>query len=128
IAQAQVGTAPLGGGEFLLSYPLDNPSRPRLLYLLSFPSFEFHVVRILMTHHVFFLLLLCVLLFSLARLCFLGWSHHGPAQSRTAAKRTSLHRLRHRHAPHLIAPLVASPASPRRVEVHRLCLCGPGAR
>jgi transposase-like protein/IS1 family transposase len=46
-----------------------------------------------MTHHVFFLLLLCVLLFSLARLCFLGWSHHGPAQSRTAAKRTLLHRL-----------------------------------
>jgi transposase-like protein/IS1 family transposase len=45
-----------------------------------------------MTHHVFFLLLLCVLLFSLARLCFLGWFYHGPAQL-AAAKRTSLHRL-----------------------------------
>jgi hypothetical protein len=27
-----------------------------------------------MTHHLFFLLLLGVLLFSLARMCFLGWS------------------------------------------------------
>jgi hypothetical protein len=45
-----------------------------------------------MTHHVFLLLLLCVLLFSLARLCFLGWSHHGPARL-AAAKRSTLHRL-----------------------------------
>src|SRR5258708_9296840 len=45
-----------------------------------------------MTLHVLFLLLLCVLMFSLARLCFLCWPHRGPAQS-AAAKRTPLHRL-----------------------------------
>jgi hypothetical protein len=53
-----------------------------------------------MTHHVFFLLLLCVLLFSLARLCFLGWSDHGPAQSRAAAKCTLLHRFLKPRSPH----------------------------
>jgi transposase-like protein len=45
-----------------------------------------------MTHHVFLLLLLCLLLFSLARLCFLGWLHHAPAQL-AAAKRGRLPRL-----------------------------------
>jgi transposase-like protein/IS1 family transposase len=52
-----------------------------------------------MTHHVFFLLPLCVLLFSLARLCFLCWPHHGPAQV-AAARRTSLHRLLKPRTPH----------------------------
>jgi len=80
-----------------------------------------------MTHHVFFLLLLCVLMFSLARLCFLCWPHHGPAWL-AAAKRTSLHRLRHRHASQTIALPVVTPPLPRRVQGQRLCLCAPGAR
>jgi hypothetical protein len=45
-----------------------------------------------MTLHVFLLLLLCVLMFSLARLCSLCRPHHGPAQS-AAAKRAPIHRL-----------------------------------
>ena len=45
-----------------------------------------------MTLHMFFLLLLYVLLYALARLYFLCWPHHGPAQS-AAARRTPLHRL-----------------------------------
>ncbi len=52
-----------------------------------------------MTHHVFFLLLLCVLMFSLARLCFLGWPHQSPARL-AAAKRTLLHRLLKPRSPH----------------------------
>jgi hypothetical protein len=65
-----------------------------------------------MTHQVFFLLLLCVLIFSLARLCFLGWPHHGPAQL-AAAKRTPLHRLLKPRSPHdCPAGLRASTFSP----------------
>jgi hypothetical protein len=62
-------------------------------------------------HHV-----LVFLLVSFIRLCLLGlwslcWPHPGPVQSRAAAKmRTTLHRLRHRHAPHWTVPPVASPA------------------
>jgi transposase-like protein/IS1 family transposase len=52
-----------------------------------------------MTLHVLFLLLLCVLMFSLAWLCFLCWPHRGPAQS-AAAKRTPLHRLLKPRSPH----------------------------
>ena len=52
-----------------------------------------------MTLHVFFLLLLFVLMFSLARLCFLCWPHHGSAQS-AAAKHTPLHRLLKPRSPH----------------------------
>jgi hypothetical protein len=52
-----------------------------------------------MTLHVFFLLLLFVLMFSLARLCSFCWPHHGPAQS-AAAKRTPLHRLLKPRSPH----------------------------
>jgi IS1 family transposase/transposase-like protein len=52
-----------------------------------------------MTLHVLFLLLLCVLMFSLSRLCFLCWPHRGPAQS-AAAKRTPLHRLLKPRSPH----------------------------
>jgi hypothetical protein len=46
-----------------------------------------------MTLHVFLLLLLCVLMFSLARLCSLCRPHHGPAQSAAATRRTPLQRL-----------------------------------
>jgi hypothetical protein len=80
-----------------------------------------------MTLHVFFLLLVCVLMFSLTWLCFLRWPHYGPAQL-AAAKRTPLHRLRHRRAPHTIAPPVASAAPSRRVWSLCLPLCAPGAR
>ena len=52
-----------------------------------------------MTLHVFFLLLLFVLMFSLARLCSFCWPHHGPAQS-AAAKRTPLHRRLKPRSPH----------------------------
>ena len=52
-----------------------------------------------MTLHVFLLLLVCVLMFSLARLCFLRWPHHGPAQS-AAARRTPLHLLLKPRSPH----------------------------
>jgi hypothetical protein len=70
---------------------LDNSSRPGLWYPLNFPCFEYHRVRIRMTHHVFVLLLLCVLLISVARLCFLCWPHHGPVRL-TAAKGSRLPR------------------------------------
>ena len=52
-----------------------------------------------MMHHIFFLLLLCVLMSSLARLYFLCWPHHGPAQL-AAAKHTLLHRLLKPRTPH----------------------------
>jgi transposase-like protein len=52
-----------------------------------------------MTLHVFLLLLVCVLMFSLAWLCFLRWPHHGSAQL-AAAKRTPLHRLLKPRSPH----------------------------
>jgi hypothetical protein len=80
-----------------------------------------------MTLHVFLLLIVCVLMFSLAWLCFLRWPHHGFAQS-AAAKRTPLHRLRHRRVPHTIAPPVASPAPSRRMWSLCLRLSAPGAR
>ena len=53
-----------------------------------------------MTHHVFLLLFLCVLLFSLVWLCFLGWPHHGPIKSRAAKVRTTLPRLLKPRSPH----------------------------
>jgi hypothetical protein len=52
-----------------------------------------------MTLHVFFLLLLFVLMFSLARLCSFCWPHHGPAQE-ASAKRTPLHRRLKPRSPH----------------------------
>src|SRR5512135_1378363 len=52
-----------------------------------------------MTLHVFLLLLLFVLMFSLVRLCSLCWPHHGPAQS-AAAKRAPIHRLLKPRSPH----------------------------
>jgi transposase-like protein len=57
-----------------------------------------------MTFHVFLLLLLFFLMFALARLCSLCWSHHCPAHSAATAKHTPIQRLWHRHAPHAIAP------------------------
>jgi transposase-like protein len=60
---------------------------------------------------VFLLLLLCVLLFSVARLCFLCWPHHGPVRL-TAAKRSTLHRLLKPRTPDdCPACRLASPAS-----------------
>src|SRR5258708_12251100 len=53
-----------------------------------------------MTLHVFLLLLLFVLMFSLARLCSLCWPHHGPAQSAAATRRTPLQRLLNPRTPH----------------------------
>jgi transposase-like protein len=53
-----------------------------------------------MTLHVFLLLLVCVLMFSLARLCFLRWPHHGPVQSAAATGRTPLQRLLKPRSPH----------------------------
>ncbi len=81
-----------------------------------------------MTLQVFLLLLLFVLMFSLARLCSLCWPHHCPAQSAAAARRTPIQRLRHRHAPHTIAPPVASPAPSRRLWSLRLRLYALGVR
>jgi hypothetical protein len=52
-----------------------------------------------MTLHVFLLLLLFVLMFSLVRLCSFCWPHHGPAQS-AAAKRATIHRLLKPRSPH----------------------------
>ncbi len=64
-----------------------------------------------MTHHVFLLLLLYVLLFSVARLCFLCWPHHGPVRL-TTAKRSMLHRLLKPRCPDdCPACRLASPAS-----------------
>jgi hypothetical protein len=68
-----------------------------------------------MTLHVFLLLLLFVLVFSLTRLCSFHWTHHYPARSATATKGTPIQRLRHRPAPQTIAPPVASPAPLRRL-------------
>jgi transposase-like protein/IS1 family transposase len=52
-----------------------------------------------MTLHVFLLLLLFVLMFSLVRLYTLCWPRHGPAQS-AAAKRAQIHRLLKPRSPH----------------------------
>jgi transposase-like protein len=46
-----------------------------------------------MTLYVCLLLLVFVLILTLARLCSLCWSHHGPAQSTAAARQTPLQRL-----------------------------------
>src|SRR5215469_3426067 len=52
------------------------------------------VARMLMSHHVLFLLLASFLLLCLLWLCALWWPHPGPVQSRGVAKvRTKLHRL-----------------------------------
>ena len=78
--------------------------------------------------HVFLLLLLFFLILTLARLCSLCWSHHGPAQTAAAARQTPLQRLRHRHALHAIALPVASPPLSRRLWGLRLRLSDLGVR
>ena len=80
-----------------------------------------------MTLHVFLFLLLFVLVFSLAWLCFLRWPHHSPAQSRqqpSAPRSTAFSS----HAPHTIALPVASPAPTRQLWGLCLRLSAPGAR
>jgi hypothetical protein len=81
-----------------------------------------------MAFHVFLCLLLSLLILCLLRLGSLYWPHHGPAKSAAVARRTPIHRLRHRRAPHTIAPSVASPPPSRRVWSLRLSLCAPGVR
>jgi hypothetical protein len=81
-----------------------------------------------MALYVFLLLLMFFLIFSLVRLCYLCWLHHWPARSAAAARHTPVPRLRHRHAPHTIAPPVASPAPTRLLWDLRLRLYAPGVR
>ncbi len=64
-----------------------------------------------MTHHVFFLLLLCTLLFSLARLCFLCWPHQKLAKLATANRSGRERRLKPRSPDDCPACRLASPAS-----------------
>ena len=73
-----------------------------------------------------FLFLLVFLLLSLVLLWRLCWLYLQPSHSRGGAKRSTLHRLRHRRAPQTIAPPVVWPPLPHRVE--GLLRCVPGAR
>jgi hypothetical protein len=69
-----------------------------------------------MSVHVYvFLLVVCFLSF-LALLWRLDWLHLQPSLSRGGAKRSRLHRLRHRPAAQTIAPPVVWPPLPRWVE------------
>ncbi len=61
--------------------------------------------RIRMSLHVFLLFFLFFFMLSLAQLCSLCWPHHCPAQSAAAARRSPVHRLRHRHAPSSLSSL-----------------------
>jgi hypothetical protein len=81
-----------------------------------------------MALHVFVFLLVVCLLLSLALLWRLDWFPLRPSSSRGGAKRTTLHRLRHRLAAQTIAPPVVSSPLPRRVWSQHLLLCAPGAR
>jgi hypothetical protein len=56
-----------------------------------------------MAVHVYLFLLVGCLLFFLARLGRLDWLHLQPSHSRGGAKRSRLHRLRHRPAAQTIA-------------------------
>jgi transposase-like protein len=64
-----------------------------------------------MTHYVFFLLLLCALLFSLTRLCFLCWPHQNLAKLATAKCTRRERRLKPRSPDDCPACRLASPAS-----------------
>jgi hypothetical protein len=91
------------------------------------PCFSCSTERILMALHVFVyvsLLVVCLLL-PLARLGCLDWFHLRPSPSRGKAKRTTLHRLRHRPAAQTIARPAVSPPLPRRVEGKRLQMSRP---
>ncbi len=81
-----------------------------------------------MAVHVYIFLLVGCLLFFLALLWRLDWLHLQSSHSRGGAKRSRLHRLRHRPAAQTIAPPVVSPPLPRRVKSQRLGLYAPGAR
>ena len=81
-----------------------------------------------MALHVFVFLLVFCLILGLARLWHLYWLHHNPVHSRVGAMHTTAQRLRHRHAPHLTAPPVASPAPTRLLWGLRLRLCDLGVR
>jgi hypothetical protein len=61
----------------------------------------------------------------LSRLGRLDWFPLRPSSSKGGAKRTTLHRLRHRPAAQTIAPPVVSPPLPRRVESRRLRMSRP---
>jgi hypothetical protein len=69
----------------------------------------------LMAIQMFVFLLVFFLLLGLARLWHLSWPHLQPSHSQGGALRTTVQRLRHRHAPRAIALPVASPAPPRRL-------------
>ena len=81
------------------AYAICNGIRQQSL-IRKLPLSQFQAARILMTLHVFLLLLLLVLMFSLVRLCSLCWPHHGLAQSAAATRRTPLHRLLKPRSPH----------------------------
>ena len=60
---------------------------------LGFPLSSFQAARILMTIHVFLLLLLFLLILYLARLSHLCWPHHRSLHSRAVKVSTTVHRL-----------------------------------
>src|SRR2546421_7842114 len=68
-----------------------------------------------MTHHVFFLLLLCALLFSLTRLCFLCGPHHKLAKLAIARRSGRSRPLKPRSPDDCPACRLAFPASPNVV-------------
>jgi hypothetical protein len=69
-----------------------------------------------MSLHVFVFLLVVCFLNSLVLLWRLDWFPLQSASSKGTAKRTKLHRLRHRLARQTIAPPVVSAPRPRRVK------------
>jgi hypothetical protein len=81
-----------------------------------------------MALHVFVFLLVVCLLLSLALFWRLDWFPFRPSSSKGGAKRTTLHRLRHRPAPQTVVPPVVSPLLPGRVWSQRPRLYAPGGR
>ena len=77
-----------------------------------------------MSIHVFLFLLVVCFFLSLARLGRLCWFDLRPSSSPGGAKRTTLHRLRHRPAAQTIAPPAVAPPLPRRVESQRTYVLG----
>jgi hypothetical protein len=81
-----------------------------------------------MTFHIVVFLLSVCLLLSLARLGRLRWFPLRPSSSRGRAKRSRLHRLRHRPAAQTMAQPADSPPLPRRLEGQHLLRCAAFAR